>query len=141
VLQAKVEGSRHESEDGNGRGWESAPTTTTITFRPSDLWALLDSNLLAASDTPSPYSEIPAGTDDSNASISLNIHVVPSLTEGRDASRRRASTSLAMSNYGEGTTNVTGNELLDFGAGGVIDPFFDDLFSQFPGGNSEIIPQ
>ena len=92
-------------------------------------------------DSPLPYPNLPAGTEDHNTSISLNVHVVPPLTEGQDVGEQLVSTSInTLNNAAAIASNTAGNEIIDFGAGGVIDPFFDDLFSNFTGVTSDPIP-
>ncbi|KAI1630167.1 hypothetical protein EDD37DRAFT_84703 [Exophiala viscosa] len=135
-LQAKVQGSRHEGDSGNRHrsGWESATTTTTITFQPSDLWALLDSSLsqMASSNSVSPTPALPAGVDDNSTSISLNVHVVPPWTEGQDDSRQSTSAPIQAAN---GTfpveVDATAEDPFHFAGTGGFDIFLDDLFTPF----------
>ncbi|KAK5047020.1 hypothetical protein LTR84_006962 [Exophiala bonariae] len=139
-LQAKVRGRRPENQGGNGstteEGWETAPTTVTITFRPSDLWALLDCNILGMTVANSPSSpDLATGENENNASISLNVHVVPSISEGQDVSRQStfAPAETSINDTAGPSEPASDDSFLELGVVGDNVPFFDDLLSQFTG--------
>lgn len=140
-LQAKVQGRPPDNQGGDGstaeQGWEGATTTVKITFRPSDLWALLDSNIsgMTFADSP-PSPDVSAAGDENNTSISLNVHVVPPISEGQDVSRQSTFTACETStNDTAGASNpISDDAFLDLGVGEDNVPFFDDLLSQFTGG-------
>lgn len=141
-LQAKVQGSRNQSESGNRHrsGWEGATTTTTITFRPSDLWALLDSSLSRAApvDSAAPNSVMSPDENDNSTTISLNVHVVPPWTEGQADSRQSTSNLIPGAN-GESpaAVNTTSEDLFHLGGAESFDPFLDDFFTPFSIGTSD----
>lgn len=74
--------------------------------------------------------------DEGDASISLNVHVVPPITEGQDVSRQSTFTSIdpSINDAAVATNTMSDESFLDLGASEDIVPFFDDLLSQFTGG-------
>lgn len=130
------DGSRLRSE------WQSATTTTTITFRPSVLWALLDPSLsrMASADSVSHTSRLPPAIEDESTSISLNVHVVPPWTEGQDDSRQSTSASNAVQAANGSPlaeVNGTAEDPFHFGGTGAFDLFLDDYFTPFDIGTGD----
>jgi hypothetical protein len=135
----------HESDSGSRlrSDWQSATTTTTITFRPSVLWALLDpslSRMAASAGSVSPTSDLPPAVEDESTSISLNVHVVPPWTEGQDDSRQSTSAPNAIpaaNRSPPAEVNVTAEDPFHFGGTGAFDLFLDDFFTPFDIGTSD----